>query len=126
MTDDGTVAHKTTSDSRPSLADTFVGADSAGDADYRDDGIVTHFASPCFWQAIKKPRTFSGGASGEVDATGLTTRARLPKPWPILILYWTAELDGEGHVRFLPDAYGRDPPLLQALNGNVVIDFPSL
>jgi uncharacterized membrane-anchored protein YjiN (DUF445 family) len=35
MTDDGTVAHETTSDSRPSLADTFVGADSAGDAERR-------------------------------------------------------------------------------------------
>ena len=51
---------------------------------------------------------------------------RLPKPWPILILYWTAELDAEGRVRFLPDVYRRDPGLLQALNGEVVIDFPSL
>ena len=59
-------------------------------------------------------------------ATGKTQSVRLPKPWPILILYWTAELDGEGRVRFLPDVYGRDAQLLQALNGDVVIDFPSL
>ncbi len=59
-------------------------------------------------------------------ATGITRTVRLPKPWPILILYWTAELDAEGRVRFLPDVYRRDPGLLQALNGEVVIDFPSL
>ncbi len=59
-------------------------------------------------------------------ATGMTRTVSLPKPWPILILYWTAELDGEGRVRFLPDVYQRDPALLQALNGDVVIDFPSL
>ncbi len=58
-------------------------------------------------------------------ATGRTQTLRLPKPWPVLILYWTAELDGEGRVRFLPDVYGRDPPLLAALNGEVVIDFPA-
>jgi murein L,D-transpeptidase YcbB/YkuD len=59
-------------------------------------------------------------------ATGKTRTVRLPKPWPILILYWTAELDGEGRVRFLPDVYRRDPTLLRALNGPVVIDLPSL
>ncbi len=58
--------------------------------------------------------------------TGTTQKVPLPKPWPVLVLYWTAELDGEGGVRFLPDEYGRDPPLLQALAGDVVIDFPSL
>lgn len=35
MTDDGTVVHRTPSDSLASLADTFVGADSAGDAERR-------------------------------------------------------------------------------------------
>ncbi|MEO8225607.1 MAG: hypothetical protein ABI661_12455, partial [Gammaproteobacteria bacterium] len=58
--------------------------------------------------------------------TGATQQVRLPKPWPVLVLYWTAELDREGGVRFLPDVYGRDPPLLKALAGDVVIDFPSL
>ncbi|MEO7387730.1 MAG: L,D-transpeptidase family protein [Gammaproteobacteria bacterium] len=62
----------------------------------------------------------------EALATGKTRTLRLPKPWPVLILYWTAELDGEGQVRFLPDSYRRDPALLTALDGKVVIDFPSL
>jgi murein L,D-transpeptidase YcbB/YkuD len=39
----------------------------------------------------------------------------------VLILYWTADLDAEGRVRFLPDAYRRDPALLEALNADVVI-----
>lgn len=56
--------------------------------------------------------------------TGTTRTLRLPKPWPVLILYWTAELDGEGGVRFLPDRYRRDPALQRALDGDVVIDFP--
>ncbi len=59
-------------------------------------------------------------------ASGKTLTVRLPKPWPVLILYWTAELDADGGVRFLPDVYRRDPPLLQALKGAVAIDFPSL
>lgn len=59
-------------------------------------------------------------------ADGKTRTVRLPRAWPVLILYWTAELDAEGRVRFLPDRYRRDPALLQALNGEVVIDFPSL
>lgn len=59
-------------------------------------------------------------------ASGKTLTVRLPKAWPVLILYWTAELDADGDVRFLPDIYRRDAPLLQALKGAVAIDFPSL
>lgn len=57
--------------------------------------------------------------------TGRTQVLRLPRPWPVLILYWTAELDAAGRVRFLPDVYDRDPSLLQALNGEVMLEFPS-
>ena len=57
-------------------------------------------------------------------AKGATQTVRLPKPWPVLILYWTADLDPDGNVRFLPDVYGRDAELLRALNGDVVIEFP--
>jgi murein L,D-transpeptidase YcbB/YkuD len=42
----------------------------------------------------------------------------------VLILYWTATLDAEGRVRFLPDVYRRDPALLAALDGDVRIEFP--
>jgi murein L,D-transpeptidase YcbB/YkuD len=55
---------------------------------------------------------------------GKTRRVNLKEPWPVLILYWTATLDAEGRVRFLPDIYRRDPALLAALNGDVRIEFP--
>jgi murein L,D-transpeptidase YcbB/YkuD len=75
---------------------------------------------------LADPYLWNRDALEAAIATGQTRTVRLPKPWPILILYWTAELDGEGRVRFLPDVYRRDPSLLQALNGAVVIDLPSL
>jgi len=56
--------------------------------------------------------------------TGKTQTVSLPRPWPVLILYWTAELDATGRVRFLPDVYDRDPALLAALNGEVRLEFP--
>jgi len=56
--------------------------------------------------------------------TGKTQTVSLPRPWPVLILYWTAELDAAGRVRFLPDVYDRDPALLAALNGEVRLEFP--
>jgi murein L,D-transpeptidase YcbB/YkuD len=56
--------------------------------------------------------------------TGKTQRVSLPRPWPVLMLYWTAELDAAGRVRFLPDVYDRDPALLAALNGEVMLEFP--
>jgi murein L,D-transpeptidase YcbB/YkuD len=56
--------------------------------------------------------------------TGKTQRVNLPRPWPVLMLYWTAELDAAGRIRFLPDVYDRDPALLAALNGEVMLEFP--
>ncbi len=56
--------------------------------------------------------------------TGKPQTVSLPRPWPVLILYWTAELDAEGRVRFLPDVYDRDAQLLAALNGEVMLEFP--
>ena len=56
--------------------------------------------------------------------TGKPQKVSLPRPWPVLILYWTADLDAEGRVRFLPDVYDRDAQLLAALNGEVMLEFP--
>jgi murein L,D-transpeptidase YcbB/YkuD len=49
-------------------------------------------------------------------ASGTTRTIRLPKPVPVLILYWTVDRDGEGAIVFKPDPYGRDPKLLKALD----------
>jgi murein L,D-transpeptidase YcbB/YkuD len=41
---------------------------------------------------------------------------RLPKPVPLLLLYWTVDADPDGQVAFKHDPYGRDQRLLQALD----------
>jgi murein L,D-transpeptidase YcbB/YkuD len=49
-------------------------------------------------------------------ATGKTKTIMLKEPLPVLILYWTAAVDPDGRVRFLPDVYGRDPAIVRALH----------
>lgn len=46
---------------------------------------------------------------------GRTHEYRLARPMPILMAYWTAEVDNEGRLRFRPDLYHRDAALQQAL-----------
>jgi murein L,D-transpeptidase YcbB/YkuD len=41
----------------------------------------------------------------------------LKPPIPVLLLYWTVNIDEHGLVRFSDDVYARDAPVLQALNG---------
>ena len=48
--------------------------------------------------------------------TGKTHEYRLLRPLPILIAYWTAEVDAGGRVRFRPDIYARDAALRAALS----------
>jgi murein L,D-transpeptidase YcbB/YkuD len=52
--------------------------------------------------------------------TRQTRRVDTPK-LPVLVLYLTASLEPDGRPRLLNDVYGRDPALLQALDGPVVI-----
>jgi murein L,D-transpeptidase YcbB/YkuD len=49
-------------------------------------------------------------------ATGRTQYVRLDRPLPVLVLYWTASVDAQGRVRFLPDVYERDRQVLAALD----------
>jgi murein L,D-transpeptidase YcbB/YkuD len=62
--------------------------------------------------AVRWPRA----ALDDAVAAGDTRTVRLPEPLPILILYWTASVDAQGHVRFLPDIYRRDGRVLAALD----------
>ena len=48
--------------------------------------------------------------------SGQTLRADLPRPIPILMAYWTAQVGGDGQLQFRPDIYGHDARLLEALN----------
>lgn len=55
-----------------------------------------------------------------IDATvasGKTTTAFLSRPMPILLLYWTANVDPDGIVHFYRDVYQRDAPIARALDG---------
>ncbi len=49
-------------------------------------------------------------------ATGTTHEFRLSAPVPILMTYWTAQVDGNGQVRYAPDIYSRDSALLAGLD----------
>ena len=48
-------------------------------------------------------------------ASGRTHEFRLSTPLPIILGYWTAEVDGAGQLLYAPDIYARDPALLAAL-----------
>lgn len=49
-------------------------------------------------------------------ASGRTRDFNLPRPVPILLAYWTAEVDAEGRLLFRPDMYQLDAKLLAALD----------
>ncbi len=42
---------------------------------------------------------------------------RLKKPLPVILSYWTAEVDAHGLMHFREDIYGQDGPVLAALDG---------
>ena len=46
-----------------------------------------------------------------------TTTVTLRRKVPVLLLYWTVDFDDQGRPEFKRDSYGRDPPLVKALNG---------
>ncbi len=50
-----------------------------------------------------------------IIAGGKTTQVELPSPLPVLIVYWTTSVGASGEVRWAPDVYDRDPPVLAAL-----------
>lgn len=45
-----------------------------------------------------------------------TRKVPLSRPVPILLAYWTAQVDPDGYIAFRPDIYHRDGPLLAALD----------
>ena len=49
-------------------------------------------------------------------ASGRTHEFRLSTPLPIILAYWTAEVDGAGQLHYAPDIYARDQALLAALD----------
>ncbi|WP_248802521.1 L,D-transpeptidase family protein [Pseudomonas sp. MWU13-2100] len=51
----------------------------------------------------------------ELLASGITHEYRLTVPVPILLGYWTVQVDSDGALLYAPDIYGHDPLLLKAL-----------
>lgn len=57
-------------------------------------------------------------------ATGDLRTVHLKVGYPVLIIYLTALVDPNGVTRFYNDIYDRDQRVLQALDGEVVMDLP--
>lgn len=59
----------------------------------------------------------------KIDAAIATNKMQsvsLPKPLPVLLLYWTVDPTFDGGAHFYPDIYGRDAALLKALDADFV------
>jgi len=69
---------------------------------------------------LANPQQWYRAAIDAVVDSGKTRTIRLPKPVPVLILYWTIDRDDQGAIVFKPDPYGRDPKLLKALDRRFV------
>jgi L,D-transpeptidase YcbB len=65
---------------------------------------------------LASPDRWSRAMINAAVASGTTRTIRLPKPVPVLILYWTVDRDAQGAIVFKPDPYSRDPKLLKALD----------
>ncbi len=65
---------------------------------------------------LASPDRWSRSQIDAAVAAGATRTIRLPKPVPVLILYWTVDRDDQGEIVFKPDPYGRDPKVLKALD----------
>jgi murein L,D-transpeptidase YcbB/YkuD len=57
----------------------------------------------------------SAGIDAEI-ATEKTRNVNLPRTVPILLTYWTVDIDDSAHITFKPDVYARNESLLRALN----------
>jgi murein L,D-transpeptidase YcbB/YkuD len=67
---------------------------------------------------LDDPERWDRPAIEALIATGRTRNVPLPRPVPILLLYWTVDVHAGGRIAFKPDIYGRDAPLLQALSAH--------
>ena len=61
----------------------------------------------------------------QVLASKKTTRVNLEEPIPVLLLYWTAEVDEEGTVFFRKDVYNRDAPIIRGLDEPFRLTLPA-
>ncbi len=65
----------------------------------------------------------------QIDATIESRETKtvfLAEPLPVLILYWTAEVDPDGLVHFYNDVYERDQRIATALDAPFTIELPEI
>jgi len=67
---------------------------------------------------LDEPESWNRETLGAAIAEGLTRTLVLPRPVPVFVVYWTAESDPSGALRFYPDVYGRDPAALRELDSH--------
>ncbi|NJD31348.1 MAG: murein L,D-transpeptidase [Gammaproteobacteria bacterium] len=67
---------------------------------------------------LNDPERWNQKTMAEVVATGEMKTVNLARPVPVLLLYWTAQPTPDGQIIFRNDIYGRDPPLLAALDAD--------
>jgi murein L,D-transpeptidase YcbB/YkuD len=69
---------------------------------------------------LADPERWNAEAIAKVVDGGQTRTVTLKKKIPVLLIYWTVDRDDAGRVVFKRDVYGRDPPLLKALDAPFV------
>jgi murein L,D-transpeptidase YcbB/YkuD len=65
---------------------------------------------------LADPELWSREALEQAIATGVTRTVSLREPVPVIVMYWTVDVDADGTVHFRPDLYHRDGDLLRALD----------
>ena len=65
---------------------------------------------------LNDPEKWNARTIEDIVSAGETKTVRLPKPVPVLIMYWTIDPTVEGRTVFKRDPYGRDPGLAKALD----------
>ncbi len=74
---------------------------------------------------LDDPKKWNQTAIQKVLDTQRTRTVLLDNPLPVLLLYWTAQVDEAGRVHFREDIYGRDERVLKALDGDFVFRAPT-
>lgn len=65
---------------------------------------------------LNDPERWNAASIRKVVDAGQTRTVTLATKVPVLLIYWTVDQDDAGRVVFKRDVYGRDPPLLRALD----------
>jgi murein L,D-transpeptidase YcbB/YkuD len=65
---------------------------------------------------LDDPQKWNREAMQKVIDERKTREVALKKPVPILLAYWTVDVDNDGYVSFKPDVYKRDGKVLAALD----------